>query len=240
MEQLDALGDPAVRSTLLFVRASRTSVTAAEVASALALPRTVARWRLERLVDKGLLESAFERRSGRSGPGAGRPAKTYAPRPETVAIEFPRRRYEALIEVLVAALPRRRRAATLAEIGREYGTELARAAKMRRATTMPRGLDALCRGLGRIGFQARVESITDEQAVIVSATCPMRPLVVGDPTLRPLDTGMWHGLIAAAAGDAAAREVVCRTHDCLDAGAACRIVVTLRGRKPLSRGTRTT
>src|SRR5947208_10571746 len=182
MQQLDALGDPAIRSTLLFVRASRTSVTAGEVASALALPRTVARWRLERLVDKGLLESAFERRSGRSGPGSGRPAKTYAPRPETVAIEFPRRRYEALIEALVAALPRRKRAATLAEIGREYGTELARAAKMRRATTMPRALDALCRGLGRIVFQARVESITDEKAVIVSATSPMRHLVVHDPT----------------------------------------------------------
>src|SRR5438045_2617797 len=195
MERLDALGDPTLRSMLLFVRANGTSVTAGEAAAALAVPRSVARWRLERLLETGLLDSGFERRSGRSGPGSGRPAKTYAPRPETVAIEFPRRRYEALIQALVAALPRRRRAATLAEIGREYGTELARAAKMRRATTMPRALDALCRGLGQIGFQARVESITDEQAVIVSATCPMRPLVVGDPTLRPLDTGMWDGLV---------------------------------------------
>jgi predicted ArsR family transcriptional regulator len=61
----------------------------------------VARWRLEKLVEAGLLVIGLERRSGRSGPGAGRPAKTYAPVAETAAIEFPRRRYEALLGLLL-------------------------------------------------------------------------------------------------------------------------------------------
>ena len=41
------------------------------------IPLHTARFHLERLVDEGLLATEFRRLSGRSGPGAGRPAKLY-------------------------------------------------------------------------------------------------------------------------------------------------------------------
>src|SRR5437764_11233350 len=116
MDRLDVLGDPSLRKAVLFVRAQPRPVTVDEAAAALEMPRTVARWRLERLAEAGMLATGFERRTGRSGPGAGRPAKTYAAAVETTALEFPRRRYETLLGLLVDALPRRRRAGRLAEI----------------------------------------------------------------------------------------------------------------------------
>ncbi|MDQ3888998.1 MAG: hypothetical protein M3312_00390 [Actinomycetota bacterium] len=225
MHKLDALGNPNLRETLLFVRGQPRPVAADEVAEALATRRTVARWRLERLAAAGLLVARFERRSGRSGPGAGRPAKTYAPAPETAPIEFPRRRYELLLSLLVNALPRRARGAQLEAVGAAFGRELARAARIRPASTVRTGLERLCRGLGELGFQAALDSVSSQEAVIVSATCPLRPLVLTVPAARELDVGMWHGLVAVAIGDRATPGLVCETENCLDREEPCRIRV---------------
>jgi predicted ArsR family transcriptional regulator len=225
VERLDALGDPGLRSTVLLVRAARDPLTADDVAEQLDISRSVARWRLERLVEAGLAIVEFERRSGRDGPGAGRPAKTYAAAPETNAVEFPRRHYEALVGRLVDALPQRGRAKHLDGVGYSFGLELGRTARLRQAGTMRGALDRLCRGLGRLGFQAAVESVGEGEAVIVSATCPLRPVVVSDNDARALDAGMWRGLLAAAAGPRAAATARCNTQNCLDGRAPCRIVV---------------
>lgn len=227
MDKLDALGDPDLRETLLLVRGAPSPVTAAEVADQLDVPRSAARWRLERLADAGLLATSFERRSGRAGPGAGRPAKLYAAAPETAAIEFPARRYEALVRTLIGAVPHRGLSRRLREVGHEFGAELARAARLRPAATTPTALRRVCSALGRLGFQATVESITANEAIIVSRTCPLRPIVIGDPAARAIDEGMWSGLIAAAVRGAEPSGIVCGTHNCLDGGAPCRIVVAL-------------
>jgi predicted ArsR family transcriptional regulator len=229
MDRLDALGDLALRSTALFVRAEGRPITADEVAAALSFSRSAARWRLERLVDAGILVSAFERRSGRTGPGSGRPAKTYAAAAETTAIEFPRRRYETLARLLIGVLPHRDRTRRLAEVGERFGAELAQASRLRPSASVRTALERVCRGLGRLGFQAAVESVSADEATIVSATCPLRPVVAEDPAARAVDEGMWRSLIAAAAGEQAA-SVVCRTHDCLDGHAPCRITVRFSGR----------
>jgi predicted ArsR family transcriptional regulator len=225
VERLDAVGDPELRRTLLFVRARARPVTSADAAEALGLPRTVARWRLEKLVASGLLVSGSERRSGRSGPGAGRPAKTYAPAAETAAIEFPRRRYERLLGLLVDAVPRRRRKGQLEQVGIDYGRELAAAAGVRRASTMPRALERVCRGLGELGYQAAVDSVTGNSAEIVSTTCPLRPLMTAEPGAQAIDEGMWRGLVEAATGTYGVG-IRCRTHDCLDGKGPCRILVS--------------
>jgi predicted ArsR family transcriptional regulator len=225
VDRLDALGDPALRSTVLLLRAAAKSVTADEAARRLGISRSVARWRLERVVEAGLATVEFERRTGRSGPGAGRPAKTYAAAPETTAVEFPRRHYETLVSRLLDALPQRNRAKQLDRVGYAFGLELGEAARIRPAATIRAALERLCRGLGRLGFQASVESFDPGAAVIVSATCPLRPVVVSDADARALDAGMWRGLLAAAAGPAAASAARCSTHDCLDASAPCRIVL---------------
>lgn len=230
VHRLDALGNPALRSTVLLVRASAKPMTADDVATRLDISRSVARWRLERLVDAGLVTVEFERRSGRSGPGAGRPAKTYAAAPETSAVEFPLRHYEGLVGRLVDALPQRGRGRHLDSAGYAFGLELGQAARLRPAATTRASLDRLCRGLGRLGFHAAVESFRDGEAVIVSATCPLRP-VVTKTGARALDAGMWRGLLATAAGPAAAATARCTTHNCLDAQAPCRIVVAFGERR---------
>jgi predicted ArsR family transcriptional regulator len=226
MDRLGAIGDPDLRRAMLFVLAAPDPVTADELASALDLSRTVARSRLERLSEAGLLVTGFERRSGRSGPGAGRPAKTYAVAVEAEPIEFPRRYFESLVGLLVDAVPPRR----LAAIGSEFGIELARAAHLRRAATTRAALERVCRGLGRLGFHAAVESVGADDAVIVSRTCPLRALVVASPELRDADQGMWRGLVAVAAGDDVAAGARCHTYDCLDRHSPCRIVVKLGAR----------
>ncbi|MGN6799010.1 MAG: helix-turn-helix domain-containing protein [Gaiellaceae bacterium] len=230
MDRLDALGDPALRTTVLLVRAAPKPLTADDVADRLDISRSVARWRLERLVEAGLVIVAFERRSGRGGPGAGRPAKTYAAAPETTAVEFPPRHYEALVARLLDALPQRGRVKQLDQVGYTFGVDLGQSARLRPAATVRASLERLCRGLGRLGFQAAVESVGEDEAVIVSATCPLRPLVVSDPDARALDAGMWRGLVAAAAGPAAVATARCATHGCLDAQAPCRIVVAFAER----------
>jgi predicted ArsR family transcriptional regulator len=223
--RLDALGDAGLRAALLYVRSTPAAVTAADVANGLGLAHSVARSRLERLLAAGLLVSSFERRSGRTGPGAGRPAKAYAPAAETDAIEFPPRRYEALAALLLARLPSRGRARDLLEVGIAFGADLATAARLRPGGTLRTAPARICRGLGELGFHAAVESSSSTGAVIVSATCPLRPLVSSEPKARAIDEGMWRGLIEAATGDGNAH-ILCRTHGCLHAGELCRIEIS--------------
>jgi predicted ArsR family transcriptional regulator len=217
MGPLDVLGDRGVRKTLLFVRRSALPVTAGDVAAALKSPRSVARWRLERLVRAGLLEPEFERRD------AGRPAKIYAPAAETSAIEFPPRRYETLIASLASSVPRGR----LADVGKSYARELADAMRLRPARSLPAALERVCRGLGRLGFHVVVDDVSDDRATLVSATCPLRPLVREHPNIAAIDEGMWSGLIAAARGRGLAT-VACSTHHCLEDGTSCRILVQVK------------
>jgi predicted ArsR family transcriptional regulator len=215
----------------MFARKRARPLTADELARGLGIPRSAARWRLEKLAAAGLLHSAFERRSGRSGPGAGRPAKTYAPVAETSAIEFPPRRYEALVGLLAGIVPRRRREQQLAEVGARYAAELAAAMRLRPATTLATALERVCRGLGRLGFHASVAAISTDHATLVSATCPLRPLIFEHPELKGIDQGMWRGLIALATAEGDRAAITCGTHDCSERDKSCRILVSLGGRR---------
>jgi predicted ArsR family transcriptional regulator len=224
VDALEAIGDPELRATLLSVRGARQAVSIGEVASAHGVHRNVARRRLERLVEAGLLVPGFERRTGRRGPGAGRPAKVYSPAPETAAIEFPGRRYAELVGLLVDALPKGR----LSDLGAEFGSELAVAAGVAPVSDRRAGLERMCDAVGGLGFQARLERLDDETAEIATPTCPLRPLVVANPAAAELDHGLWRGLVAAALAGVDVDDVGCDTHDCLEPCSSCRVVVSLR------------
>ncbi len=231
MRRLDAIGDSELRETLLFARAQALPVTADEVAAAHQIHRNVARSRLERLAEAGLLIPSFERRTGRTGPGAGRPAKTYRVAPELSAIEFPERRYDQLVGLLSGVLPGRTRISRLREVGTAFGRVLAREAQVRPAKTFPTGLRHVCAGLGGLGYQASVAEVTGDRAVITTATCPLRPLVRTHPDLRELDRRMWATLVGQALEGADAGEIECETHRCLDDQAECRVLVMLPPRR---------
>jgi predicted ArsR family transcriptional regulator len=228
MDALEAAGDPELRATLLFVRGRASAVTADDVAEAHGIHRNVARSRLERLVEAGLLEPGYERRSGRTGPGAGRPAKTYAVLPELEAIAFPDRRYERLLGLVLDALPPEARTARLREIGVAYADELARAARLRPAQSLRAGVEAMCRAVRRLGFQASVEELGDDRAVVATPTCPLRPLVRTHPDAVEIDRGMWGALAAHALAGVSHGAVTCETRDCLVDHASCRVLIELR------------
>lgn len=230
MDALEAVGDPELREALLFARDNERAVTADDVADEFGIHRNVARSRLERLVEAGLLEPGYERRSGRTGPGAGRPAKTYAVSPSPEAIEFPERRYEDLLGLLLDALPERGRAARLHEVGVEFGERLARAAHLRPSAKPARGFESMCAAVRRLGYQASVEKADENGAVITTPTCPLRPLVHAHPEAAEIDRGMWAGLAARALRDADVAEVSCETRDCLRDHASCRVLVSLRSK----------
>jgi predicted ArsR family transcriptional regulator len=225
MDELQAAGDPELREALLFARGRAQAVTADELAEAQGVHRNVARSRLERLVEAGLLAPFYERRTGRTGPGAGRPAKAYAVEPELASIEFPIRRYEALLGLMIDALPAAGRETRLHEIGVAFGEELAHAAKLRPSSTLQAACEGVCRAVGRLGYQASVEEVTAEGAVIATPTCPLRPLVRTHPDAAEIDRGMWSGLIAHASGAAVSR-VDCETQECAGDHASCRVLIS--------------
>lgn len=221
-DRLDAAGDPELRRALLAARSSAAPVTADDLADALGIHRNVARARLERLVETGALETSYERRTGRSGPGAGRPAKTYAVAPELTALEFPVRRYETLIGLLLDRLPGDGEA-----VGAAFGRELAAAAAIERAAALPAAAESVCAAVRRLGYQASVLEASATTALLRTPTCPLRPLVAARPEAAVLDRGMWAGLVGAAL-ELDPQQVDCRGEHCLDDHAACRVRVLLR------------
>jgi predicted ArsR family transcriptional regulator len=236
-DRLSAVAEPELREALLFARARRGPVTADDAAAALGIHRNVARARLDRLAESGLLDVSFERRTGRSGPGAGRPAKVYAVAPELESIEFPRRRYEQLVGALLDALPARGRSQTLRAAGEAFGRELAAAAGLRRTRGLRAGLERMCDAVARLGFQASVVETGRGEAVIATPTCPLRPLVAARPEAAEVDRGMWAGLAERALVGVRADSVVCETENCADGHASCRVVLRLRQDASASGGT---
>lgn len=100
---LAALSDPLRRRLYRFVAGQDHAVGRDEAAAGLDVSRSAAAFHLDRMVDDGLLEVEFKRLTGRSGPGAGRPAKLYRRAPGEIALSLPARRYELAARLLAAA-----------------------------------------------------------------------------------------------------------------------------------------
>ena len=229
MDHLAAVGDPELRDALLFARSRARPVTADELGEAKGLHRNVARSRLERLAEAGLLAVAYERRTGRTGPGAGRPAKTYSVVPQLESISFPYE-HESIAGLLVDALVARGGDEPLREVGVEFGRELARSSRLRPAKSLEAGFERVCAAVRRLGYQASLEHADDAGAVISTPTCPLRPLVRTRPEAVEIDRGMWAGLASCALDGVEVGEVRCETRDCFDDHASCKVVFELSKR----------
>ncbi|MFD3625358.1 helix-turn-helix transcriptional regulator [Streptomyces sp. NPDC001273] len=99
-----ALGEPTRRRLYDYVVGRRHPVGRDEAAEALGLARQTAAFHLDRLAAENLLEVLHVRRSGRSGPGAGRPAKLYRRSATRIAVSLPDRRYELAGRLLAEAV----------------------------------------------------------------------------------------------------------------------------------------
>jgi predicted ArsR family transcriptional regulator len=102
-DALTTLGDPTRRSAYDYVAAQGRPVGRDEVAGALGIGRTLAAYHLDRLAMAGLLSVAYARRSGRTGPGAGRPAKLYERSNRELTVSVPPRDYGLAATLLAHA-----------------------------------------------------------------------------------------------------------------------------------------
>ena len=103
-DALAALGDRVRRRAYRVVAGGAAPVGRDEVAERLGIGRTLAAFHLDKLVAAGLLETSYARRSGKTGPGAGRPAKLYRVAAAEHAVSVPPRAYRTAAELLAEAL----------------------------------------------------------------------------------------------------------------------------------------
>jgi predicted ArsR family transcriptional regulator len=128
LEALSSLDDP-IRGRLYEIVRGRTEPVARDdVASAAGIARPLAVYHLDKLVESGLLAVTYRRLTGRTGPGAGRPAKMYTTSDREFAVSVPPRDYELAARVLVRAVEADRSGASLDAVrdaafglGRELG-----------------------------------------------------------------------------------------------------------------------
>jgi predicted ArsR family transcriptional regulator len=92
-----------------------------EVAEQLGVGRTLAAFHLDKLVDAGLLEVSYARRNGRTGPGAGRPAKLYRVAADEHVVSVPPRDYRTAAELLAESVERSGADTALFDVAREHG-----------------------------------------------------------------------------------------------------------------------
>ncbi|MFC5997058.1 helix-turn-helix transcriptional regulator [Pseudonocardia hispaniensis] len=176
-----ALAEPTRHRLYEHVVSQPGSVSRDEAAAAIGLPRTTAAFHLDRLVEEGLLEVVYERRTGRTGPGAGRPAKLYRRSSCQVVVSLPERRYDLAGNLLAGALvevessgasPR----LVLGRRAHRLGTALARSACP--AGSGLDGREAALRVLAEHGFEPRAEG-----GGVALVNCPFHVLAKEHPEL---------------------------------------------------------
>ncbi|GAB2836698.1 helix-turn-helix domain-containing protein [Actinocorallia aurea] len=120
IEAIALLQDPVRRRLYELVAGAGADVGRNEASTTAGISRTLAAFHLDKLVEGGLLDAVFRRPEGRTGPGAGRPAKYYRRAEGEFAASVPPRDYRGVASLL---------AETVAEAGLdEQAVEAAREA----------------------------------------------------------------------------------------------------------------
>ncbi|MEU0598042.1 helix-turn-helix domain-containing protein [Streptomyces sp. NPDC006393] len=188
MEDIDAIAalqDPVRRRLYEYVAAQGREVGRNEAAEAAGVTRTLAAHHLDRLTEAGLLESGSRRLTGRSGPGAGRPAKVYTRARAERAVSLPARDYRTAAELL-------------AEAAEEAGLDAGLCTAARRRGEALRGSAAACGSLEEAmellaarGYEPHLEGVEGTTGaaarVVRMRNCPFHAVAERFP---PLVCGM--------------------------------------------------
>jgi predicted ArsR family transcriptional regulator len=166
---LGSLDDPMRQRLYGYVAEQDGLVTREQAATAMGIGRTLAAYHLDRLATAGLLTISYARPEGRSGPGAGRPAKLYRLADREVAVSTPPRAYELLARLLVESVGRDASGAV-----REAVHEAARETGRRVAAEVPsEGRDTLLAALHACGYQPGTNPADD---AVELRNCPFHRL----------------------------------------------------------------
>ena len=157
--KLGALADPVRRALYRFVAQQPDAVSRDQAAEGVEVPRHTAKFHLDRLVDEGLLVTEFRRLTGRTGPGAGRPAKLYRRSRKEVAVSLPSRRYDLAGDVLADAVERSLGGTAMDVAVREAATDAGSRAAEAAGPLAPRTpeLERVAGVLAPFGYEPRVE-----------------------------------------------------------------------------------
>jgi predicted ArsR family transcriptional regulator len=194
---IGVLADPVRRQLYRFVCSQAEPVSRDQAAEAVGIARHQAKFHLDRLEAEGLLETDYVRLTGRTGPGAGRPAKRYRRSREEFSVALPAREYELAARIMAEAITASGQTGTqisdaLREAAAAHGTAIAGAATDRpisadAAVALALALDIL----GEHGYEPRGSGST-----FILANCPFHALARSHTELV---CQINHTLIAAVA-----------------------------------------
>jgi predicted ArsR family transcriptional regulator len=179
LASLSSLDDPVRRRLYEVVTRQPAPVSRDEAASAAGIGRALAVYHLDKLVESGLLTASYSRPPGRSGPGAGRPAKLYARSDREFAVTVPPREYELAARLLVQAVeadPSDRSRSALAEAARRLGTELGSSFRPAATDLAPGRRDAAERIVTGVLTQKGYEPCRGGDGFIRLHNCPFHQL----------------------------------------------------------------
>jgi predicted ArsR family transcriptional regulator len=196
---IGALADPLRRQLYQYVCSQPAPVSRDQAADALGIARHQAKFHLDRLETEGMLETAFARLTGRSGPGAGRTSKLYRRARRDIAVSLPHREYELAGRLMAEAIAGSEAtgvsaAEVLHKLAHDYGRTIGDAA----VTDGPRtphdaesALELTAAVLAQHGYQPR--RVDDE---VQLANCPFHALAQQQTELA---CGMIHALVCGVA-----------------------------------------
>jgi predicted ArsR family transcriptional regulator len=196
-ESLGLLGEPVRRSLYVYVTGRTEPVDRDEAAAAVGIGRPLAAFHLDRLAKVGLLDVEFRRRSGRTGPGAGRPAKFYRRSNQAIEVSVPPRRYALAARIFAKALEQSADLAAIEAVAEAAGDEGSRLGRDTRLEAEEAGRpitsEALVQVLGQVGF----EPDADDAGSVRLRNCPFKDLVVDH---REMSCGANLAMLTSLAG----------------------------------------
>ncbi|MFD4736797.1 helix-turn-helix transcriptional regulator [Streptomyces virginiae] len=198
MKDIDAIAvlqDPVRRRLYEYVVAQGREVGRNEAAEAAGVARTLAAHHLDKLTQVGLLESGSRRLTGRSGPGAGRPAKVYTRARVERSVSLPARDYRTAAELLAEAAEQAGLDAVLCAAARRRGEGL-------RGSAAPcGGLEEAMEALAVRGYEPHVEASGGGEGgapVVRMRNCPFHAVAERFPPLVcGMNLALLEGLIGA-------------------------------------------
>jgi predicted ArsR family transcriptional regulator len=149
IERVALLDEPARRRLYDFVSGQEAPVGRDRAAAETGMSRGLAAFHLDRLAEAGLLEVEFRRLTGKTGPGAGRPAKLYKRAERRLSVNLPASHYDLAGDLLASALEQQRPDESAAHAVRRVAGKAGRAlARTRGATDSDAGLTEALAELG--------------------------------------------------------------------------------------------
>jgi predicted ArsR family transcriptional regulator len=190
LDPIASLAEPVRRRLYEFVVGQGEPVDRDTAAAGAGVARPLAAFHLDRLADAGLLDVTYRRRNGRTGPGAGRPAKFYG-RTEgrELQVSLPPRHYDLAAEILAEGVERDAHARPrILEAARDRGAALAA------------GVSGVATGRARLVRQLEVQGYEPFDAAdgaVRLRNCPFHALVADHRELTcSMNLAMLEGLTA--------------------------------------------